>query len=84
MGSNGPIFLYIGSTNYFYASVIIHLMSSLFIVQKKWKSILSLIVFIFVVAVNFVVISFGMRIKPIVNMVHKAQEIATDVRVRFL
>ena len=57
-------------------------MSSLFITQKKWKSILALIIFILVVAVNFIVISFGMKITPIVDMLHKAQEIATDVSTK--
>ena len=57
-------------------------MSSLFIGQRKWKSILSIVIFVLIVAVNFIVITFGMRIKPVVAVKKWVYDVATDISTK--
>ena len=57
-------------------------MSSLFIGQRKWKSILSIVIFVLIVAVNFIVITFGMRMKSVVAVKNWVSEVATDISTK--
>lgn len=58
------------------------MLTSLFVKQKKWKSIFSIVFFILVLLVNFVVISFGTKISPVMNLRAKVIDVATQIATK--
>ena len=57
-------------------------MDNFLIRNKTWKKIFSIIFFVLIVAVNFTVIAFGTKIKPIMEVRSSVKQLATDISTK--